>query len=94
MADDGSSLPITFSNVTGTQGPFKLSGGTFGIVIVDIEAKAPMIELQILAGDQKTWCCVADLTNQSYSEVHCIPGTYQLQIQNITGVYVTIDQIL
>lgn len=82
-----------FSNVSTTQGPFKLNGGTYGLSVV-ATWNSGSVTLEMLAADGSTYIpALAAFSANGYGAVALPPGQYKLVVASATGVYMAIARI-
>lgn len=82
-----------YSNVSATQGPFKLYGGQYGVTVTATWGGGSAT-LQRLSADGSTYVtCLTAFAANGYASVGLPPGTYQIAIATATAVYVDITSI-
>ena len=82
-----------FSNVSATQGPFKLNGGTYGIT-ASATWSGGSVQLQLLAPDGATWIAAQTaLSANGFAVLNLPPGQYQFAVTTATAVYIAIARI-
>jgi hypothetical protein len=85
---------FSFSNVSSTQGPFNLRGGSYGISVIGTFSGGS-VTLQRLSPDGATYVTVLTAFSAAgYSSVNLPAGVYQLAIATLTAVYADIVSIV
>lgn len=83
----------SFSNVSTTQGPFKLFGGTYGVV-ASATWGGGSVTLQTLSADGVTFVtCMTAFSANGYASAALAPGQYQFLVTTATAVYVSIARV-
>jgi hypothetical protein len=86
---------IAFKNVSSTQGPFVLRGGSYGVTVHAGSWGGGSATLQRLGDDGATYVTVLTaFAADGYAGVNLPSGTYQLAIATATGVYADIVGIV
>jgi hypothetical protein len=70
---------------SGTQGPFVLLGGKYGVTCAATFGGGS-VALQILGPDGTTFVTAANFTANAYAAADLVPGKYQVAITTATGV--------
>lgn len=83
-----------FQNVSATQGPFQLYGGTYGITAMATWGSGGTVTLQMLSPDGSTWItALSAFTANGYGAISLPPGQYRLAVATATAVYMSISRI-
>ena len=83
----------TFSNVSTTQGPFKLNGGTYGVTATATWGGGS-VTLQALGPDGVTWItALAAFSANGYAAISLPPGQFRFLITTATAVYASVARI-
>jgi hypothetical protein len=86
---------FVFKNVSSTQGPFNLRGGSYGVTAHSISWGGGSATLQRLSPDGVTYVTVlAAFSADGYASVNLPAGTYELAIATATAVYADIVGIV
>jgi hypothetical protein len=85
---------VVFKNVSSTQGPFNLRGGSYGVSAIATWGGGS-VTLQRLADDGATYLtCLTAFSANGYASVNLPAGTYQLAIATASAVYASVVGIV